>query len=151
VIASFESLFLYLQLVGVYLVMPFVGVFFIGVIWKRINGTGVWISVLAGFVVGPILMFDTKLHFLPFMRHPLLRPWLHGAIIEFLVCAALLISASLASARPAEEKTASTTINFGALKQPIPEAEKPRSLIHDYRLWLGLVVTTTIVLWYLLR
>ena len=151
VIASFESLFLYLQLVGVYLVMPFVGVFFIGVVWKRINGTGVWISVLAGFIVGPILMFDTKLHFLPFMRHPLLRPWLHGAIIEFLACAVLLIGASLVSARPGEEKVATTTIQFGALKQPIPEAERHRSLIHDYRLWLGLVVTTTMVLWYILR
>ena len=154
VIASFESLFLYLQLVGVYLVMPFVGVFFIGVLWKRINGTGVWISVLAGFVVGPILMFDTKLHFLPFMRHPLLRPWLHGAIIEFLVCAALLIGASLASARPALGKTVSTTINFGAMKQPEVgefDASRPGSLLHDYRLWLGLVVATTVVLWYILR
>ena len=113
-IASFQSLFLYLQLVGVYLVMPFVGVFFIGVVWKRINGAGVWTAVLAGFVIGPILMFDSKLPLLPFMQHPLLRPWLHGAIIEFLLCSLLLIGASLATARPAQEKVASTTIHYGS-------------------------------------
>jgi len=149
VIGSFKSLFLYLQLVGVYLVMPFVGVFFIGVLWKRINGAGVWTAVLAGFVIGPILMFDSKLHYLPFMQHPLLRPWLHGAIIEFLLCSLILIGVSLATAHPAKEKVASTTIHFGSLDQSV--VERPVSPIHDYRLWLGLVVAVTVALWYALR
>jgi SSS family solute:Na+ symporter len=149
VIGSFKSLFLYLQLVGVYLVMPFVGVFFIGVLWKRINGAGVWTAVLASFVVGPILMFDSKLHYLPFMQHPLLRPWLHGAIVEFLLCSLLLIGVSLATACPAKEKVASTTIHFGSLGQSV--VERPVSPIHDYRLWLGLVVAVTVALWYALR
>jgi SSS family solute:Na+ symporter len=150
VIGSFTSLFLYLQLVGVYLVMPFVGVFFIGVLWKRINGAGVWTSALAGFVVGPILMFDSKLHFLPFMGHPLLRPWLHGAIIEFLLCSLLLIGVSLVTPCPPREKVDSTTIHLGSRDRSIVE-ERPVSLIHDYRLWMGLVVAVTVVLWYVLR
>ncbi len=149
VIGSFASLFLYLQLVGVYLVMPFVGVFFVGVLWQRINVAGVWAAVLLGFVIGPLLMFDSKLHFLPFMGHPLLRPWLHGAIIEFLLCSLVLIGVSLATAGPPEEKIASTTIHFGALDQPV--VERPKSLWRDYRPWLGLVVAATIALWYWLR
>ena len=149
VIGSFTSLFLYLQLVGVYLVMPFVGVFFVGVIWKRINDAGVWTSALAGFVIGPILMFDSKLHFLPFMGHPLLRPWLHGAIIEFLLCSLLLIGVSLATPHPPKEKIDLTTIHFGPRDRSV--VERPVALIDDYRLWMSLVVAVTVVLWFVLR
>ncbi|MHB9038580.1 MAG: sodium:solute symporter family transporter [Armatimonadota bacterium] len=147
IIGSFKSLFLYLQVVGVYLVMPFVGVFFLGVLWKRINTAGVWAAVLAGFVIGPTLMFDSKLHFLAFMQHPLLKPWLHGAIIEFLLCSLLLIGVSLVTAHPPKGKVASTTIDWGLNNA----AERPEPLLHDYRLWLSLIVAMTIILWCALR
>jgi solute:Na+ symporter, SSS family len=149
VIGNFESLFLYLQLVGVYLVMPFVGVFFLGVLWKRINEGGVWAAALSGFVIGPVLMFDSKLHFLPFMKHPLLRPWLNGAIIEFVLCVLVLIGASLLTAPPPREKIAATTLQFGASDGEPVAAREP--LLSDYRLWLTLVVATTVALWYVFR
>jgi len=78
VIGRFESLWIYLQMVTAYLVMPFVGIFFLGVLWKRITTRGVMASVLTGFVAGPLLMFDSRHPFIPFLQTPVLRPWLHG-------------------------------------------------------------------------
>jgi solute:Na+ symporter, SSS family len=151
VIGNFKSLFLYLQEVSVYLVVPFVPVFFIGVLWKRINTTGVWVSALVGFVVGPLLMLDSHIErpFLTFMQHPLLKPYLNRAVMELLLCGLVLAVASLAAAAPPKEKTASTTLQFGAPGETV--AEPSPSLLRDYRPWLGLVVLVTIVLWYVMR
>ena len=40
------------------LVVPFAGVFFIGVAWKRITTRGVWAGTLTGFVIAVVLMGD---------------------------------------------------------------------------------------------
>ena len=149
VIGNFKSLFLYLQLVSAYLVMPFVGVFFLGVLWKRINNMGVVASVVTGFIAGPILMFDSRMHFLPFMKHPLLRPWLNASIVEFLVCVAVLVVTSLLTPPPPKEKTESTTVAWGTLRERTDE--KPVSPARDYRLWLAIVVATVVFLYWHFR
>ena len=41
VIGRFESLWIYLQSVGAYLMMPFVAVFYLGVLWRRVTTQGV--------------------------------------------------------------------------------------------------------------
>lgn len=149
IIGSFGSLWIYLQTVGVYLVMPFVGVFFLGVLWRRITTEGVWASVLTGFVIGPVMLFDSKLHFVPFIAHnPVLRPWLNAAILEFVACAAVLVVVSLLTPPPPQEKLAETTVPWGAKAQSDVPAS---SFIHDYRPWLVLVVVITTTLWYLMR
>jgi hypothetical protein len=83
VIGQFHSLWIYLQSVGAYLMMPFVGVFFLGVLWRRTTAPAVWVSVLSGFAVGSLLMIDQQRPFLPLLQTPVMRPWLHGAILEF--------------------------------------------------------------------
>ncbi len=152
IIGGFPSLFLYLQSVGVYLVMPFVGVFFLGVLWRRITTAGVWASVTVGFVIGPVMLFDSKLHFIPFIAdNPILRPWLNAAILEFLACTLVLVVVSLLTREDSEEKIAETTL-FGQRSVEETEAAGARAgFIHDYRPWLALVVIITAGLWYLLR
>lgn len=150
IIGGFNSLWIYLQSVGVYLVMPFVAVFFLGVLWKRITTEGVWASVIAGFVIGPIMLFDAQMHFIPFIANtPILRPWLNAAILEFLACTAVLVGVSLFTARTAEAQVAQTTIGWGAAKAASDEP-KP-SWFHDYRTWLAVVVLLTTTLWFWLR
>jgi solute:Na+ symporter, SSS family len=151
VIGGFKSLFLYLQSVGVYLVMPFVAVFFLGVLWRRITTAGVWASVLVGFVIGPVMLFDSKLHFIPFIANsPILRPWLNAAILEFLACAVVLVSVSLFTKVEPDEKVAETTL-FGQQSNEAAVSKARQGLIHDYRPWLVLVTVITACLWYVLR
>jgi len=150
VIGGFKSLWIYLQSVGVYLVMPFVAVFFLGVLWKRITSQGVWATVVVGFVVGPVMLFDSQMHFIPFITNsPILAPWLNASILEFVICAVVLIVVSLGTPQSAPEKLAQTTVAWGSAAAP---SEEPRhSLFHDYRPWLVLVVAITTLLWFLLR
>ena len=42
VIGQFRSLWIYLQAVQAYLMMPMAGVFFLGVLWRRTNAAGVF-------------------------------------------------------------------------------------------------------------
>ena len=153
VIGQFNSLWIYLQSVGVYIVMPFVGVFFLGVFWKRITTAGVWASVVLGAAAGLVIMVDrySSTHFLPFMQHPYLKPWLHGAIIQFLICVLVLVVVSLFTKRPSEEHVATTTIAWGEAGLALEQEPPTGGIIHDYRLWLTLVVALTVVLWYLMR
>ncbi len=46
------ALYEYLQSVQAYLAPPMTAVFFLGVFWKRVNGTGAVITLLSGFVLG---------------------------------------------------------------------------------------------------
>ena len=148
VIGRFQSLWIYLQTVSAYLMMPFVGVFFLGVLWKRVNTQGVLAAVLTGFIAGPILMFDNRHPFLSFLQAPVLRPWLHGAIIEFLLCLAALAGVSLLAAPPPAASLTSTTVDWGK-SGPAPEAR--RFLLSDYRLWLGILTCLTAFLWWRMR
>ena len=84
------------------------------------------------------------------MEHPLLRPWLHAAFVAFLVCMAVLVAVSLATAPPAEDRLASTTLS-GMRSLPKDPLEARGDGVRDYRLWLGLVLAITTALWYAMR
>jgi SSS family solute:Na+ symporter len=149
VIGKFSSLWDYLQQVSFGLVVPFAGVFFIGVAWKRITTKGVWAGVLTGFVIATTLMADrmwTHLYgrrpFLPFMHTRYLEPWLHGAIIEFLISAAVMIAVSLRTEMVPAGKLATTTIAWGE-----KSSEEKLPFWKDYRPWLVLVLFAAVSLY----
>jgi SSS family solute:Na+ symporter len=153
VIGRFGSLWDYLQQVSMGLIVPFAGVFFFGVAWKRITTRGVWAGTLAGFALAIVLMSDrmwTHLYghspFLPFMHTMYLEPWLHGAIIEFLISAAVMIAVSMRSMPEPAEKVATTTISWSALR-PGTGTEPKRPFLQDYKPWLVLVLATAILLY----
>ena len=150
VIGQFRSLWIYLQAVQAYLMMPMAGVFFVGVLWRRTNAAGVFACVATALVVSPVLIADAQHHFLPFLAHPLLQPWLHRAFVAFLVGMAALVLVSLATAAPAPERLATTTL-AGMRSQPKDPLEARGRGLRDYRLWLGLVLAITTALWYEMR
>jgi SSS family solute:Na+ symporter len=152
VIGQFNSLWIYLQSVGAYLMMPFVGVFYLGVLWKRVTTQGVMAAVAAGFIAGPLLMYDGRHPFLPLMQAPVMRPWLHGAIVEFVICVTALIGVSLLTKAKPAASLESTTVDWNRGPASAAQASAERaSVFGDYRLWLAVLVSVTAGLWWLMR
>lgn len=147
VIGRFGSIWIYLQTIQVYLMMPFAGIFFAGVLWKRTTTTGVIACLATSSVVCPLLMANGQGHFLPFMEHPLLRPWLHAAFVSFLVCMVVLVAVSLVTLPTPAEKLANTTVSewrslLAADKVPLHK---------NYLFWLALLSATCATLWFIMR
>jgi SSS family solute:Na+ symporter len=166
IIGRFGSLWDYLQQVTSGLVVPFAGVFFFGVAWKRITTKGVWAGTLTGFVIAVGLMADrmwTHLYghapILPFMHTKYLEPWLHGAILEFLISAAVMVAVSLQTTPEPAEKLATTTITWGGKRAErlaaagvgggvaVVAAEPKIPFLRDYRPWLVLVLAMAVALY----
>ncbi len=146
-IGRFGNLFTYLQTVQVYLMLPFAGIFFLGVLWKRTTTLGVIACLCTACVVCPLLMLNGEMHFLPFMDAPLLRPWLHAAMLAFAVCMVVLVAVSFSTPRPAEEKVATTTVSNWRLLF----AADGGGGLRDYRLWLTILVLAAAGLWFAMR
>ena len=144
VIGRFESLWIYLQSVGAYLMMPFVAVFYLGVLWRRVTTQGVIASLVAGFVAGPALLYDSRQPFMPFLQARLMRPWLHGAILEFVLCLAVLAAVSLLTPRTSSAQLATTTVDWSGGGDADPSGR-------DYRIWLAVLLAGTAGLWWLMR
>ena len=147
-IGRFGNLFTYLQTVQVYLMLPFAGIFFAGVLWRRATAQGVSACLWVACVVCPLFMLNGQLHFLPFMEAPLLRPWLHSAMLAFAVCMAVLVAVSLATPRAAEEKLATTTVTNWRL---LLAGDGGGGWLRDYRPWLALLVLVAAGLWFAMR
>ena len=146
-IGRFGNLFTYLQTVQVFLMLPFAGIFFAGVLWRGTTTGGVVACLCTAGVACPLLMMNGQLHFLPFMETPLLRPWLHAAMLAFAVSMVALVAGSLLTRRTSEQKLATTTVtDFRSLAAP----GTGRGLA-DYRLWLAVLLMAAGSLWYSLR
>ncbi len=152
IIGGYKSLFIYLQNVSAYLMMPFAFIFFFGVFWKRINAQGVLACMLVSFILCPVMMYNNQLkpedQWFQFLNTPLLTPWLHRAMIVTVVCVVLLVVVSLLTPRPAPAKLVNTTLHClweEDLDQPAVRWFK------DYRLWLSLVCGGTALMWYWMR
>jgi SSS family solute:Na+ symporter len=146
-IGKFGNLFTYLQTIQVYLMLPFAGIFFAGVLWKRTTTQGVVACLCTAGVVCPLLMMNGALHFLPFMDAPLLRPWLHAAMLAFAVSMAALILVSVTTPRTSAAKLSATTVSdWGALVAP-----SGGTGIRDYRIWLTVLLLVTAGLWWAMR
>jgi Na+/proline symporter len=127
--------------------MPFAGIFFAGVLWKRTTTQGVVACLVTACVICPLLMTNGQAHFLPFMEHALLRPWLHAAMLAFAVCMAVLVAVSLATPPAKPEKLRRTTIsNWRALL-----TTDGTTAGRGYLLWLGALLAICSALWFAMR
>ena len=163
VISKSPSLWSYLQSVSVYLMMPFVSIFLLGALIRRINTQGVWAAVFTGIITGLPLLVDNMrygaamkawkdagaigeapLHMIPFMNHPIMHSWLHGAILEFVLCTAVLLIVSYMTPAPPAAQTENTVLNWeifhGADTQKV-------GLLSDYRFWLVVLTILTVSLY----
>ena len=152
IIGGYKSLFIYLQNVSAYLMMPFSMIFFFAVFWRRINAPGALACMAASFVLCPLMMYNNQLRpqeqWFPFLNTPLFAPWLHRAMLVTVVCTALLVLVSLLTPRTSPEKLADTTVH-GLWSAPPGQQPAPR--IGDYRLWLAIVCAATALMWYRMR
>ncbi|UAB83165.1 sodium/solute symporter [Zunongwangia sp. SCSIO 43204] len=103
-IRDFDSLIAYYQEIVSYLAPPIVGTFFLGLFWKRANGTGAIIGLFSGLLVAATLMimkyilnFELELHFL------LLAP------ILLILSLIITVVVSLSTQPPSEEKIKDNT------------------------------------------
>ncbi|MEI8374893.1 MAG: sodium/solute symporter [Planctomycetota bacterium] len=153
IIGNFQGLWNYLQSVQAYLMMPVAAVFFFGVLWKRTTTAGVTACFVAAAVLGPIFMYNNQLviqgkqSFLPLMDHWLLKPWLHTAFFNFLVCSAILVAVSLITRPASTVQLATTTVSDW--KSLLAAERVP--LYRNYLFWLGLLLTICTALWYTMR
>jgi len=152
IIGGYKSLFIYLQNISAYLMMPFAFIFFFGVFWKRINTQGVIACMLVSFVLCPVMLYNNQLkpeeQWFQCLNTPLLIPWLHRAMIVTVICVAFLVGVSLLTPRPAAAKLVDTTVHCLWDGSAAPAAVH---WLKDYRLWLGIVCGGTAVLWFLMR
>ncbi|MCC4226803.1 sodium:solute symporter [Zunongwangia profunda] len=103
-IREFDSLIAYYQEIVSYLAPPIVGTFFLGLFWKRANGTGAITGLFSGLFVAATIMImkytfdiDMGLHFL------LLAP------ILLVISLFITIVISLVTSPPSEEKVVENT------------------------------------------
>ncbi|MEM9998573.1 MAG: sodium:solute symporter [Bacteroidota bacterium] len=105
--AAEGGLYVYLQSVQAYIAPPIAAVFLFGLLWSRLNAPGALASLLTGFVLGLTRLtlesmqveagFFTAINFL------------HFAIVLFVICTAVLVAVSLATAPPSREQIAGLT------------------------------------------
>ena len=148
-IGKAKSMFDYLQAVQSYMMIPFAGVFFLGVTWKRVTTTGVLACVATAAVVSSLFLYNSTMmkeghaSFIPLMGNPYLRPFTHSAMIAGCISLSVLIAVSLVTAPASEEQLAQTTI-YGP---KFAESDEKVSWYTDYRLWLSLAIASAAGLW----
>jgi SSS family solute:Na+ symporter len=157
-VGKFGGIFTYLQTMQCYLMMPFAGIFFLGVFWKRINAKGVYACLATMLVLVPVFIYNAGLQaadkltkmpghgFLPGMDHPLLRPWLHASFVVFIFCMIALVVVSGLTTRPAQRQLEGTTVQSLAFFD-----HEPMPIYKDYRLWFAVIAIVTASLWWSLR
>ena len=145
-IAQFQTLYGYLQSILSYTVPPIVAVFLIGILWRRINATGAFVT-LAGvipagivmFILGPVTgVFLADLHFLYF------------AGLMFVTSVIVLVGVSLLGDPPPREKTEDLTWESRYWEEETRELQGTPILL-NYRFLTIVMLVSTFVLVYIFR
>ena len=98
--ASF--LFVLIQNVFAYIAPPFAVIFTLGILWRRATAAAALATICLGF------SFTLFLQYVLFERLPWLHPYgnyLHRALISWVFCMIVMVTASLLTAAPLREKT----------------------------------------------
>ena len=121
-----STLYQYLQSVQSYISPPIAAVFLLGLAWKRINAAGAMACLLSGFVLGAIrlvleLMNGAEMDGLPdgVLSAVAEFNFLHFAVVLFVVCVIILITVSLMTDPPPQEKLSGLT--FETADEPVAD------------------------------
>ena len=108
-----SGLFVYIQSLYAFFAPPFSAVFVLGILWRRINGTGALVAVVAGFLFG----LAVKLYVQLVPDHPKwLEPFAMQGIINWTFCSVLCVVVSLMTPPPRPEQvTDDLTLNWHKL------------------------------------
>ncbi len=152
-IAEFGSLWEYLQKVLAYICPPVAAVFIVGLFWKRANATGAFAALIAGFVLGGVIVASVVATrgenanppaFLEFINN---IHFLHQTFYLFTICAIIQIIVSLATAPPPADKVRDYTWRKEMISA---ETEELQGLpwYKNYRiLSVLLLIVTAIIVW----
>jgi len=137
------GLYQYLQSVQGYLAPPITAVFLLGLFWKRMNSAGATWALGGGFVLGMAKLTIQAL----FGKGKLENPALLAAIGDFnflyatgilmLASVVIMVTASLMTAAPSEEKTRGLT--YGSIHH-LAESEIKQSWDFGNKLMVGLIL-----------
>jgi SSS family solute:Na+ symporter len=107
------SLFLYIQSLYAFFAPPFAAVFLLGILFRRINGQGATVTVIAGFLLG--ILLKGYVQFVP--SHPVwLEPFQMQAALNWAFCVAVCTGVSLLTPRPdPSQVTDELTLNWRKL------------------------------------
>ncbi|MDZ7615571.1 MAG: sodium/solute symporter [Patescibacteria group bacterium] len=107
------GLFVYIQTLYAFFAPPFAAVFLLGILWKRINGTGATVAIAAGFLLGIGLKVYVQLTAAP---PAWILPYSNQAAVNWAFCMITCTVASLLTAPPRPEQvTDQLTINWKKL------------------------------------
>lgn len=145
-IERFSSLWDYLQLVLSFIAPPVAAAFIMGLFSKRVNGTGAFISLMAGAVISILyLVMDsngaenwfTGMHFL------------HRTFYLFLFCGLVNYIVSVNTKPPSEEQVANYTWSPVIIAEETESlADLPWYLNYRYQSVILLVITFLLVGWF---
>ncbi|MDX1419958.1 MAG: sodium:solute symporter [Rubricoccaceae bacterium] len=140
--AAEGGLYVYIQSVQAYISPPIAAVFLFGVLWPRANAAGALASLLTGLVLGlGRLVLEASGATGGVAEAVTGINFLHFAVLLFVVCTAVLVVVSLATAQPPAEKTAGLTFATA----PPDEAAAPGRRL-DLVL-SGLLVAAVLAVW----
>ncbi len=154
-----QDLYGYLQSVQAYISPPIAAVFLLGIFWKRVNGHGAIVSLVAGFVLGMgrlALQLNDEAIKANFGESSLVYQYtfmnfMHVAIFLFLVCVALLIGVSLLTRPESDEQLDGLTFQTtDRLKETALQAGSAGQRGLQILLSLG-VVAVVVVVWLIFR
>ena len=107
------GLFVYIQTLYAFFAPPFAAVFLLGILWKRINGTGATVAVVTGFLLGIAMKVYVQQADAP---PAWILPYANQAAVNWLFCMIVCTVTSLLSAPPRPEQvTDDFTINWKRL------------------------------------
>jgi len=145
-IERYASLWEYLQLVLSFIAPPVAAAFILGMFWRRVNGTGAFVSLMAGATVSIVyLLMDaqgvdnwfTEMHFL------------HRTVYLFLFCGLVNTTVSLMTAPPPQEKVEGNTWNKSLILEETKElAGLPWWQNYRIQAVFLLIITFVLVGWF---
>ncbi len=141
-----SQVYIYLQSVQAYISPPIAAVFVLGILWKRVNGTGAIWALISGASVGTFRLVVELLHKAGNIQNEWLKfiaeiNFLHFAIFLFLLSAGILVLVSLLTPPPGNSQVAGLTL--ATVRSGPSGLELPTKSIHKK---LNLILSVLLVL-----
>ncbi len=140
-IASFDTLYGYLQSVLSYLVPPVVAVFLLGIAWKRISGTAAFWTLVTMQPLGFVMFLLIEVNGVVDLQ------FLYASGISLVVSCLILVVVSLLGPTPDLEKTDELTWKNEYWRQESRDLkEKNTPVLANYRVLTGVMLAATAVI-----
>lgn len=145
-----SQIYVYLQSVQAYISPPIAAVFLFGVFWPRANGKGAIAALFTGLFFGALRLITELIHsqnpigFAPLAVLAEIN-FLHFAVFLFILCSAVLILVSRATAEPEMAKLRGLTYRYTEKATGMSTAESSARRLNI--IFSAVLIATVVVLW----